>query len=389
MKTRFALFLLTVASAVVLVWQRQTITALRRGEALDSGRAARAQTVGALALPQGAKLGHREDGPGLPERQFSEFLGRVNDYRKLQGAKRSDDAWAMWPSLYEPLSRLSAAQVSELIDGWSDGQPITDTFLKANDSFLWFVFQAASVNPRATLEALLQHPWPATDEQRISHFALHIWFQDDPAGLERWLQANSNSEIFGGKALLWADAAKVVGDPSEENVRQFLTHEGDKQRWSRGDLLLKLGTPEARIAFLKSLHAATGGISDELPAMLGPLMQRTSFAQLARLGDAIPTIRASGNLKANSDWGNEFPKPLSSLRFEIARSCRDGTAAQRWAWLVKREEDRPTGVVLEKLIECWCENDCADTAAWAHGLPESPARTMAIKGVGKFLADHK
>ena len=135
--------------------------------------------------------------------------------------------------------------------------------------------------------------------------------------------------------------------------------------------------------FLQNLHAATGGTSDDLLAFITPLMKRTPFPQMAELADAAPTISASGKIVDSDD--PPLQAPFGSLRFELARASRDGTAAERWHWLVQRNEDRAAGTSLEKLVTSWCLNDYFDTAAWVRTLPAGAERDSAAKGIMGFF----
>jgi hypothetical protein len=155
------------------------------------------------------------------------------------------------------------------------------------------------------------------------------------------------------------NAVAVIDAPSAGNVAAFLAQHGTNNReqfqrtLDRAALVREIRTPEQRIAFFRSFAEATGGVSEDVAEFIAPLAGRVSFAHLAHLADSVPEIVPPADSKQSA--GN--------LRQEIARLSRDATANERWSWLSKRAEDRPTGKVLDRLVAEWCHADYRETAA--------------------------
>ena len=169
---------------------------------------------------------------------------------------------------------------------------------------------------------------------------------------------------FDGACAIWADAATALREPSVENVRKFASHKEYEAGFAANEVVQKLPAQEARLTFFQSLPAATGGVHDSLGVYVWTLAKRVPFGQLAFLADNAPAFRPSKPDGESFDGLEDEAR--GSLRTEVAIDSRDSTATRRWKWLTQREEDRPTGKLLGRLVANWCKNDYADTAAWVR-----------------------
>ena len=373
-----------IATAVAFAaWQRRTLVELRGETARVSSELKNADARLDFP-PKNEPQSEPPDAPGVTD---AELAGLTSSYFAVKDGFRADlgiqvvgGADPSHPEVCETLSRLTRTQLRAVIDAWPATPPPGKDRTAGIESFLRL---AGRVNPAATvplLYELLKEPKVIRVPDWSAEAAFQSWLRHDPEGLLQWAQQAGMPDGYPGQCATWADAALVVREPSVENVRKLLDHKSILASPFR-EVALKLPTPDSRLTFLQNLHAATGGISDDLGNIVTVLAERTPFPQLAHLADAAPAFKPS---KPEHE-GVFGPDQLGSLRLEVADHSRDGTAAQRWEWLVQREEDRPSGKLLGRLVKAWCKNDYPDTAAWVRALPPGPERDTATREVIAFL----
>ncbi len=173
-------------------------------------------------------------------------------------------------------------------------------------------------------------------------------------------------------------------EPTAENVARFVAHKSYLAGTAATEIDRRLMDREKRIAFLKHLHAATGGKQDGINFSGWPWLQKVSFAQAANVVDSVPDFRLTIRERVD-DFGRK--QTVGSLRYNVARFSRDGTPGQRWDWLVSRPADRPQGQELAHLISRWCERECKEVADWARALPPSPERSEIRKAIVNFVKE--
>lgn len=381
-------FLLFITSAVVALgaWQRHTLVDLR-GETARLTAELKDLDTRSDPPSKDEPESTQPDAPIVTDAELAEFASSVaavkDGFGTDLGIRTVGGGGPSHPEICDPLSRLTSAQIRAVIDAWP-ASPGEDRALKIQN----FLRIAGRVNPAATvplLYELLKDPNGIHVADWSAEATFLTWLRHDPEGLLTWAQQAGMPEGFGGQCATWAHAALVVRDPSVENVRKLL---GDKTvlRSPFREVALKLQTPEARLTFFQNLHVATGGIYDELGKIVTVLAERTPFPQLAYLADTAPAFKSSK--EQGSDLAGFTGRPrdqLGSLRLEVAAHSRDGSAAQRWEWLTRRPEDHPSDKLFGRLVDAWCKNDYADTAAWIRSLPPGSDRDMATKKVIAFL----
>lgn len=385
---RILLTALVVAAVAFAAWQRRTLVELR-GETARVSSELKNADVRLVPSPKNEPQSEAPDAPGVTDAELAEltssYFAVKDGFRADLGIQVVGGADPSHPEVCETLSRLTRTQLRAVIDAWPPEPPPVENRPAGIETFLRL---AGRVNPAATvplLYELLKEPKGMRVPDWSAEAAFQSWLRHDPEGLLQWAQQAGMPEGYRGQCATWADAALVVRDPSVENVRKLLDHKSILESPFR-EVALKLPTPESRLTFLQNLHAATGGIYDDLGYIVTVLAERTPFPQLAHLADAAPAFKASK--EQGRDIGGFTGRPrdqLGSLRLEVAAHSRDGTAAQRWEWLTQRAEDRPSGKLVGRLVDAWCKNDYPDTAAWVRALPPGPEREAVTKEVIAFL----
>ena len=387
---RYFLVAVLFAAVALAAWQRRTLVALRAEEgrivAEQRGTLYQIETV-ASQVEEGRR---HVSAPTITDAEMADFTVAVfavqSEFETNQWLKVSDENGLSHPVLCETLRRLTTAQLRAVIEAWpGEETPGGDRATGIHR----FMLLAGKVNPAAAVplmyELLSERGYERTyyDVPGAPAGAFQCWFRKDPDGLLKWAQQARMPEGFGGMCATWADAVLAVGEPSVENVRELASHPSRWDNQSGSEVVLKLPTSAARLRFFQSLHTVTGGVCDDLGAFVWPLAQRLPFSQLAYLADQTPAFKPSEPERQTAL--DPTPQQLGSLRLEVAARSRDGTAAQRWDWLTQREEDRPSGKLLGRLVKEWCTNDYTDTATWVRSLPPGTARDNATKEVIAFL----
>ncbi len=382
MKPLFALPLVLVATTIALAtWQHRTLTGLRQTEArLNSGRGSTEAGSPAPGPADGSETPPAPP-PQVTDQELPAFIAEAltvkSEFESDRWFKISDKGDFSHPALCETLRRLSSAQLRAVLEAWQGGEAFAGDMATGLHRFMLL---AGKVNPSATVP-LMYELRAQRGEKAVPGApseAWRQWFRQDPDGLLQWARSAGLPEGFGDSCGLWTDAVLTARDPSEEHVRQLLAHGSDGDNWTHNEVVLKLPTQQARLTFFRSLHDATGGVTDDLVTYVWQLAQRLPFAQLAQIADETPTIKPAQPEEFAGRVGDD---PLGSLRWEIAIHSRDSTAEQRWAWLTQHEEDRPSGKTLQWLAKKWSEDDYASTAAWVRSLPPGPERDTATQGL--------
>jgi hypothetical protein len=300
------------------------------------------------------------------------------DFMKSNWFQFHDGEGITYPPACDTLARLNTDQLREILDSWpTEGRSDKDRQTDIHR----FMLSVGKVNPAATLP--LMYELSQDSASRVSGSisqTFQFWFRKDPQALLDWIEQQGIPPDFGGEGAIWADAARALTDLSVERLRALTSHEVNwSSSWAYRELAAKL-EQEQRLTFFTNLHAATDGKSDHLATFLAGFIYRVPFAQVANLADKVPPFKPVNEVKRS----NIDPDP-GSLRYEVALSARDSTAAERWAWLTKVEADRPSGRAHSELVKRWCKNDYLDTAKWVRDLSPGEERQEAIASVISFL----
>ncbi len=383
---------LVVAALGFAAWQRAQIVELRQMEQrLVSEAAVHPTPTQPSAATPGVPAVDQPSESRLSDEDFTRFtsqvMGRRRDFeteRFYKFARVSAGNWAAFPDLCEPLSRLSPAQLLTVLKEWTGGKPIQRGGEEGPGRFLML---AERVNPAALVKLIyqLQEEKDSFLAAPYPQMALQYWFRQDSDELLRWARAVGTPGGFENACAIWADAAEVVREPSVENVRRFLGHGASYEaKGAAAALVSRLRTDEARLQYFQSLHTVTKGKVANPGTCLGSLPLTTPFGKLAHLADALPPFEPADPAARPFFYG----EPIGSLRYEVAASSRDGTAEQRWRWLLQRPADAPSGKLLLRLTREWRDQDFADTAAWARSLPPGPDRQTVFRDMEKHLKQH-
>lgn len=389
MKIRITLTLVMVAAIAWGVRQRQLIHRLRESE--ERLTAAASFTANwPSSSPATQSNAPEPQGSVVQEAEFLKFTRQVVELKGVFGSEdyhdiRSDLSGA-FPELCKTMENLTPEQLDAAVEAWLASDLSTQVKL---NGLMRFTSLACTVNPASAVRMIYQRlakfradgttivPAPPGE-------GLQQWFRQDPDALLAWISANEPLPEDQGQSRLWADAALVSKDPSVENMRRFLGHNFDWLNRAALDVTRHLQGPADRLRFFQSLFTVTNGVHDNLHRYVITLAPRVPFTQLAYIGDQVSTMKPSMPQPMKDAVG--FTVYLGSLRWEIAVRSRDGSAAQRWQWLVERPEDRPTGYGLGALVKAWCGNDYTDTANWLRSLPPGPERDEIYKHASEYLA---
>lgn len=372
------------------VWQRSTLTDLRAEEARLSSEPVELKSGQTASAPQDASDAENSRILPFTDAEMTAFTAAIlavkEDFETNRWSKVSDENQLSHPILCETLQRLTSKQLRSILDAWPGGEA------NAKDratGLSRFMLLAGKVNPSAAIPVMYELLKERGEEMvpGSPQVAFQHWFRHDPDGLLQWVRQAGLPDGFDGLAATWADTVLAAREPSVENVRKLVSHNKHGwDDWMRSEAVLKLPTQEARLTFFQSLHEATGGVADDIGIYVWQLADRVPFIQLAHLADETPAFKPSRPEGKTFD-GFRDNEPRGSLRCEIAVRSRDGTAAERWAWLTKRAEDRPSGKLLGRLVKAWCQHDYPDTAAWVRALPPGLERDAVTKEVIAFLKD--
>jgi|GEM_PF-5482538 len=387
MKT--TLITIVVVSAGIIAWQRHRLGELRETDRTLMQKPSAVQVDGVEAARDAAPTQEDERmATGLSETELVQFTDEVlahrgdfEEKRFLKLANVSAGDWIAVPGLCESLRRLNSAQLRSVLEAWSGGKTIMGGFGSASGSFVMMVER---VNPAA----LAQLYFDDRQEGRVPlvnrdpGFALQLWLQADPAGLWQWAQAAGPAVSGDEKCAVWAAAANVLHDPSAETMRRLCTFQSYTAESAIGLVAKLLPSDEARVRLLQTLHAATGGNVKDMGRYIYRLTERTPFAKLAAMADAVPSFGTPPFQRTSPHSADE---PTGNLRYEVALGSRDLTAADRWRWLIQRPGDRPTGALFTHLVKEWCDHDFPDTSQWVKALPPGSEHDAAVQAVVDFL----
>lgn len=383
---RIFLVALIAAAVAFAAWQRRTLVALRVEEARIVSEFSHTEIHTVTRGQHYDNAPQNAPAPAVTDAEMASFTAVVlavkDEFETDRWYKLSDENGMSHPVLSETLCRLTTAQLRSVVDAWAGNEVIEGD---RETGIHRFMLLAGKVNPSAAIP--LMYEWlKERGKKRLFGApgqAFQNWFRQDADGLLNWAREAGMPEGFDGLCATWADAVVAAREPSVENVRRLGAHQFGWDNWARNEVVLKLPTPDARLTFFQNLHAATGGVCDDVGNYVWQLAQRIPFAQLTHLADNTPAFKPSKPEREEALGGDK--EQLGSLRLEVAATSRDATAAQRWEWLTQSEEDRPSGKLLGRLVKAWCKNDYPDTAAWVRALPPGPERDTATKEVIAFL----
>lgn len=388
------IYSLVIASLGFAAWQRKQIVDLQKAEQQLSSPAA-ALSPAPERAPEKliAPAPDQSFGQGLSEDDFARFtsqvMGRKRDFeedRFNKFARVSSGNWAAFPDLSEALSRLSPDQLLSVLKQWSGGKPVERSASDGPGNFLMLVER---VNPSALVKLIyrLQEEKDPLLSKPYPQMALRYWFRQDSNELLQWARAAGTPGGFDNVCAIWADAAEIIREPSLENVRRFLAHGSSYEAMDATAALAgQLPSDESRLQYFQNLHTVTKGKVAKTDRYLGDLPRTTSFGKLAHLVDSLPPLEPTDPGKESRTFF--YGEPLGSLRYELAAESRDGTAEQRWQWLLQRPSDAPSEKLLIRLVREWRDYDFADTAAWAKSLPPGPNREIVHREIARFLKAH-
>ncbi len=376
--------IMAVAFAVAY-WQRTTLEELRNLEDRASANSSPSdeETPGVEPFPV-VNVNPSVSDPVTDAElvKFTESLLSVKDeFESDRWLKLSEPGTQLsHPVLCETIRRLSGKQIRAVLEAWRAEPPTKER----NTGLHRLMLLAGKVNPSETLPLMYELRKESSEREVPGHVGsvFEHWFRMDPDALLKWAKEAGMPTGFDNQCAIWADAVAALQEPTVENVRKFASHKSYNAESAARALAMKLDSQDKRLSFFRSLHEATGGVYDNFAGYMWPLVSRVPFEQLAVVADSVPDFRTSVDGKKNL-VNKEVP--LGSFRFEIAVNSRDSTAARRWEWLTKREEDRPSDKQLGRLVDEWCESDYPDTASWIRSLPPGAPRDAAVKKVVAFL----
>ncbi len=388
-------FILTTA-LVIGFWQRAKLKTIQVAEV----RATSSQpSIPPLKQPPAVPLQNYQVGPPVSNEEFTEFTERIITLREeLKNERRDTRGWSAAeddPQLCAVLSRLTSQQIREVIETW-ERQSCARPENK-NMGVHRFFNLAAMMNPQATLEAMFQLVEERGEKGgKIGSVAIPIkvWFAQNPSELLVWARERQAPDFYKEMLVTWKAAAAALIETTPETVRELVAHSDPLKDWQKQfspeDILRELKTYEARLAFLRCLHAATGGTTTDwiVNGYAQAMSWHIPFGQAAMLADSLPGFRPA-NESTEFEGRTVY---FGSLRYAIAEEFRDATVAARWNWLVSRAEDRPQGKKLEYLIGKWCDRDYGnnnyeDVAAWARSLPRGEERTEIRQAILAFCKE--
>ena len=344
----------------------------------------------------------RQTAPPLSNEELVKFTNRImtlrarlaNEQGNIAGWPTAEDD----PELCAILSRLTSQQLREIIEHWERAQK--DEKKKIRMGIDRLINLAAQMNPRATLDAIFELAEQRGEEGAVGDAAISLkeWFDQNPAELLRWARERQAPYPHKETFATWKAAAAALLETTPETVAELVAHSDPPKDWpkqfSAEDILRKLKTYESRLAFLRCLHAATGGTTTGwiLNQYAHAMSDHIPFDQAAMLADSLPEFRpVNESMKSIYESGTVY---FGSLRYAIAEVYRDGTVAARWNWLVSRPEDRPHGKKLEYLISEWCKRSYGDgnksyneVAQWVRGLPLGAERTEVRQAILAFCKE--
>lgn len=380
-----AIITLVFAGVAIGFWQRTEIESLHAAEALSLGERQQATVEGETSAAAQAEGDSVEPADALVSDEevtaFSTDLISVRaEFATDRWYKNRHETWTENPKVCETLRRLTSQQLRAIIASWESSEPSDP---QQKNGIHRFMNLAGMMNPRAALEVMYQLKDERGEKGVLGWIdvPLKSWFRKDPSALLAWLKEKGFPEGFNRSAQVWADAATVLNEPTTENVAKLVPV---ITGYAAIELARKLPTQESRTAFFRNLHAANGGKSDDVRTFVRAMADKVPFSQVAQIADAVPPFRPS--VPEKKDCYDKM-QPLGSLRFEVALGSRDGTPEQRWNWLVRQPDDRPTGKVLNYLLSQWCERDYSDVAIWARGLPPGEERDEIRKAIHTFVKE--
>lgn len=288
------------------------------------------------------------------------------------------DMGAAHPAICDSVLRLSTDQLRSVIEAWPDGE--SDA---AKIGIRRFRLLAGEINPGAAVPLELELLLKTKDAFPLMQ-TLPKWFRQDAKAVASWVRRTEVPRHVRDLTEVWAIAAEVTDNPTTENVKKLISY---KDIWNgavRTEVVLKLRSQAARLAFFNSLHGATGGKSDDIGYFVWPLADRISFSQFAYIADQTPPFEPL-QVERQGTFTKEY---LGGLRFDVAARSRDGTATERWTWLMQRPEDRPTGKLLGRLVKSWFITDYQGTATWIRSLPPGTERTAAEAALVEQLKNY-
>jgi hypothetical protein len=287
--------------------------------------------------------------------------------------------------LMKKLVRLTPAQAASIFDDWmgEEKDPRSHHSHVVTRTALIF----GHVNPSAALElAANRIKGAAIFHSRI----LSNWFLEDPKALAKWVDEwrartpKPADPEFARAASTWAALAGALDDPAV-GAREFAAACDRTTPLVNGlsELGSKMESNEARLVFLRSLHAATDGKFVPYPFVIGAA-KRSTFAQVAHLLDQAPAFEIG---KGTDRYSIDDTPP--GLRLVAAHWSQDATPKVRWDWLSRRPEDVPAGEHLKNLVDQWARHDDPGTTEWLASLSPGPTRDSARKYFADWQRSNK
>lgn len=329
-------------------------------------------------------------------------LENLKKHKRFQGRGAFLKIYPVLDGITPTLSRLSAKQLHFAVKQWTGGEDY-EAFLHAADlgDYLStdYLMVGAHINPEAVVGMFFQEPALSSSAPSLVRISFMTMFANDPNAALRLAETGDVPEQFRETCELWKDTIATFREPSADNVKRLLAHKTDDRRLATVELVKKLPTQEARIAFFKQLSVTTGGAFGRINDLITPLADRLSFAQMAHLADSVPNIKPPEQLSAIP----REPVVPYDLRQAVAAACRDAPVEQRWKWLIQGgdETGNPSREVVESLttdrfdkdddtpldliVERWCANNFDETANWARNLPPGKIRTAAYGTIKWFV----
>ena len=371
---------------VVVGWQRWRIHDLAKEEAgLLSAKAE--STAAGAGNPMATSTAEAAPPDPLPDTELPEVLamlrGVENTFERTGDVDVEIETFrTQRPDLMKTLARLTPAQATSLFEQWMGEEK--DRRSQHSNAVTRMALILGQVNPIAALELAAKRIHGA----EVFHRGIFSnWFIEDPKALAKWVDdwrartPQPADPEFAQVAATWAAAARALENPAAGAQELARVCDLRSPLFNGLDALgSKMESHESRLAFLRSLHAATDGKFIPYP-FVATVARRITFAQLAHLLDQAPTFDSERSTDRFSIAGD----PPDRLRAVAAHWSQDSTPKARWEWLAQKPEDLPTGRPLRQLVEQWAGCDEAGTAEWIAGMEPGPIR----KDVEKSFANWK
>ena len=290
--------LLTIGAifAIAFGWQHKTLRGLRAAEfELMNSR----PSASTLAPADDSQAGNSPaiEQP-VSDAEMEQLMVEIENLKMLRpnpNQSRFLKPFDALDAITPTLKRLSAEQLHFAVKQWSGGE-VYEVFFNnetVDASQTDFLEVTAEINPEAVIQMFFKAPELSEDAAKYLRPSFRSLFAQDADAAHQLAASTDVPEQFRELCDLWKDAVATFKEPTAENMKRLISHE-DKG-WDRAtvELVKKLPTQEARIAFFRQLSATTDGTFSPIEVDDLGTMVRQQLRGDCGLGAETPARRDS------------------------------------------------------------------------------------------------